>query len=344
MLTPNDRFPSLFIGGKMTIPRSEQIDVTATPFYHCYTRCVRRSYLCGSDPLTGIDFSHRREWIVARLKQLTTIFAIKICAYAVMSNHYHLVLFVDLAQAQQWSFEEIYKRWKKLFPKDAKRWQTVEQDLFKQRVELWRERLMSVSWFMRCLNETIACLANKEDGCTGSFWEGRFKSQALLDEGAVLAAMTYVDLNPIHANIAKTPETSDFTSIQERILCLKQQSQKSSDINATPQPEQLMPFKAFLHTLSIPYIDMSLADYLLLVDYTGRAAREDKIGSIPNICEPILTRLKLNPSRWTEMVSGLAQEFSYAIGEEKVLFLFRKRHNRPFKGKKFRKNFYLSAA
>lgn len=120
----------------MVAPRSEQIDIDSTPYYHVMARCVRRSYLCGFDSLTKRDYSHRKKWIITRLKFLSQIFSIKICAYAVMANHYHIVLFVDDDAAKQWTDSDVISRWASIFPSDAKKYSHIPA-----KIPLWRERL-----------------------------------------------------------------------------------------------------------------------------------------------------------------------------------------------------------
>ena len=160
--------------------------------------------------MSGRNFDHRKQWLVVRIKELAANFAIDVCAYAVMSNHYHLVLHVNQDQLGQWSDEEVIKRWTAIFPNNAKLVETLHlnrkskaaQKQLRARLDEWRSRLGDISWFMRCLNESLARRANREDDCTGRFWEGRFKSQALLDEKALVTCMAYVDLNPIRAGIS----------------------------------------------------------------------------------------------------------------------------------------------
>jgi len=142
-----------------------------------------------------------------------------------MSNHTHTVLKINRAKSGNWTREEVIERWTQLFSggvliqrdQTGKCHSQAEVDKVYEVIETWRERLTDISWFMRCLNESIARKANAEDKCTGRFWEGRFKSQALLDEQAVLACMVYVDLNPIRAGMSSTLEESKFTSIAQRI-------------------------------------------------------------------------------------------------------------------------------
>ncbi|MET0068358.1 MAG: transposase, partial [Candidatus Thiodiazotropha sp.] len=209
----------------MPKPRKALISLDNTPYYHCISRCVRRAFLCGEDPLTGQSYNHRRQWILDKLIELSDCFAIDCCGYALMSNHYHLVLHVDGEAAKNWSQETVINRWQRLFKGSVlvDRYQSglnqsrAEQNTMDLLVSKWRERLSDISWYMRCLNESVARRANQEDQCTGRFWEGRFKSQALLDEKALAACLAYVDLNPIRAGMAQTPESSEYTSISERI-------------------------------------------------------------------------------------------------------------------------------
>jgi REP element-mobilizing transposase RayT len=99
----------------MTQPRSTLVSLDATPWYHVVSRCVRRAYLCGHDAHSGRNFEHRRGWIVERLQQLAAVFAIDVAAYAVMSNHVHVVVRVDAERALAWSRDEVLRRWTQLF-------------------------------------------------------------------------------------------------------------------------------------------------------------------------------------------------------------------------------------
>lgn len=282
----------------MTLPRSVLIDPSCTPYYHCVSRCVRRAFLCGKDAVTGFDFEHRRAWIEARLLLLAEVFAIDLCAYAVMSNHYHLVLYLNTDQQAAWTDDEVVRRWKRLHR--LPEWlETADEQRQSAAIRLWRERLGSISWFMKSVNEPLARLANQEDGCKGRFWEGRFKSQALLDEAAVLKCMAYVDLNPIRANMAATPEESSHTSIQARI-------EGRDDALARLAGEQRVV------EFSLP---ITRADYLTLVDYTGRQFRADKRGQIDAELPPIVERLQRSSRRtWLNEMSHLTRHYFRAIG------------------------------
>ena len=304
----------------MTRSRKTLISLTATQFYHCTSRCVRRAFLCGMDDVSGVCFEHRRQWLEDRLLYLAQWFAIDIAAYAIMSNHYHVVLHVNREKAQSWSDAEVVEHWHKIFHrKAATKENLAESDTNKSEIPVlpeviacWRERLMDISWFMRSLNEPIARLANQEDHVTGRFWEGRFKSQALLDESALLACMAYVDLNPVRAKMATTPETSDHTSIQRRI------SSVTLAKKACPPP-QLMPFSDDVAAKEVDPTQMGklpieFAMYLKLVDQTGRVMREGKAGAIEKNALPILERLNLSPENWLYLTSNFHKPFKNLVG------------------------------
>ncbi len=292
----------------MTLARKYLIAPEDTPYYHVMSRCVRRAFLCGKDKYSGQCYEHRRQWMLDRIKFLASIFNLDVCAYAIMSNHYHLVLKIN--STDDWDNKQVFAYWSQLcqLPK-------VCQDFMKNEVQSkpvlalvylladkYRKRLMSISWFMKMLNEYIARQANLEDKVTGSFWESRSKSQALLDERALLSCMAYVDLNPIRAAMALSPENSDYTSIEERI------KSKSSNLLNLGFGED-----------DIPY---NLTDYLDLVDSTGRAILANKKGFIPDDLPPILNRLSLDETTWLDELYQFKFQGRKAIGTVEQLKKF----------------------
>ena len=170
----------------MTKPRKDLVSISDTPYYHIVSRCVRRTFLCGYDHQTNTDYEHRKEWIVDRIQLLSSLFSIDLCSYAIMSNHYHLVVHINPEEAESWSDKEVAERWTTLFqgPLLVQQWLSgtalnkPQQQTVNDIIAIWRERLSNLSWYMKCLNEPIARKANKEDNCTGHFWESRYKSHS----------------------------------------------------------------------------------------------------------------------------------------------------------------------
>ena len=323
--------------------RGEYVNPNEVQILHLVNRCVRRAFLCGKDPLSGKSFEHRRQWIRGRLEFLASAFAIDCLTYADMSNHLHLVLRSRPDVAQQWSDDEVARRWLKVFPQrrdddgspadpDDHEISMITSD--RERLAVIRTRLSDVSWWMRCTAENIARRSNQEDRCSGRFWEGRYKAQVLLDEAAVLACAAYVDLNPIRAAMASSPESSEFTGAKDRIDDLKQRTSTSAPTHAWERSQThaksgwLSPLE--IHERTNPagpdlspvarraslkgFLTMPLAQYLELLDWTGRQLHANKRGVIPSQLLPILDRLGIDSTSWCDLVKNFGKLFKRAAG------------------------------
>jgi REP element-mobilizing transposase RayT len=278
--------------------------------YHCIARCVRRAWLCGNDPYSGKNFDHRRQWVEDRITFLAELFAVSVMSYAVMSNHLHVVLVLRPDAAEKWAAEDVADRWIRLFPsaregRDEQRREVLLSD--PEALAERRMRLMDLSWFMRCLDEHIARLANAEDDVTGRFWEGRFKCQVLENEQALAAAMVYVDLNPVRAGIAKGVLDSRHTSVKQR----------AEDINAgrTDPHETLKPIAGIGQSV----LALTNAQYIELVDWSGRQMYPGKRGRIKAGEPEALARIGVTRQRWTHDLKGLNDGYSNVVGTAKEL-------------------------
>ena len=308
----------------MALPRSSYVRDDEIGVYHCTTRCVRRAFLYGHDPYSGRDYSHRKFWIEDRLRQLTSIFAIDLSSFSVMSNHYHVTVRTRPDIVASWSDYEVARRWLTLCPiryrLKKKAQLTIEDHIHtlagcSNRIAVLRKRLSSLSWFIARLNEFIARAANKEDNVKGRFWESRFKCQALLDNASVAACMVYVDLNPVRAGLAHTPETSDFTSIQRRIQN-RTRKRKTTGSTSKDDPGDISFCLCPISSLNDPkgILPISEDEYINLVDRSGRLVRKNKRGSIDPDLQPILDRIRANTKSWEDTVSHFENKFGLAVG------------------------------
>jgi REP element-mobilizing transposase RayT len=297
----------------MPVPRKALVDDDLTGCYHVISRCVRRAYLCGDAA------EHRRGWVRHLVRQAAGAFAVDVLAYAIMSNHLHLVVRTDPYRVRQLTATEVAARWAAAHPRlgpdgTSVPW-TADEIAQKAADGDWvsktRQRLRSLSWFMKCIKERLARRANQADHCTGHFWEGRFQSVPLLDQQAVLAAMAYVDLNPIRAALTDRPEASNYTGVQER--CHARQTSRAAALvpslagASQPGPEAGLWIAPIERAIFKGYAEetapiITVDDYLTLVDETGRIVREGKRGAIPAHLAPILDRLQLDLDAWLSLM------------------------------------------
>jgi len=333
----------------MRLARSDQFDNGSPPWLHCVSRCVRRAFLCGE------GFEHRREWIEKRIQLLATHFAVDLAAYAVMSNHLHVVIRPQPQQAAEWTARQVAEVWhriknadiegkaKPVLPTQDPEWHIDSLAADEEFVATWRERFSSASWFMKTLKEPIARAANREDQCTGAFWEGRFSSTPLLDEAALITCMAYVDLNPIRASISSSLEESEHTSAKQRIeqgqarkragtLAKKDKASKAKEVlheaqlrlrpghqigslDSDRDDQAVVPWLKPLSGILGEY-DPSFgpSQYLRILDVTGRIIRGDKRGAIPAGTAAILDRLQCDHEQWIETMSRPKSLMGAALG------------------------------
>lgn len=320
-------------------PRSEIFDPDHVGIYHCWNRLVQRRCLFGLDLLTGIDHSHRKDWLLERLKVLSGIMALDVLDYAVLDNHLHLVLRNRPDITSNWDNAEVAARWWNLCPErknhdgSAAEPTSIELKCFELSAEEYRQRLSDISWFMRLLCQPIARRANQEDDVDGRFFAKRFDCNRLESEADLLACSLYVDLNVIHAGIAETPEQSAYTSAFDRIRARWRSTQQELDtptcagLNADAQAdawlapifldERAEAYKDVEQAASNPigaprvsnkgFLPITCAQYLALLDSMGRFIRLDKRGHIPHDLPPILERVKIDAE---QLVNSIAEFFS----------------------------------
>lgn len=321
--------------------RRDVIDEENVGVYHCISRVNRQRPFLGKDSETGEDYSHRRDMIIEMITEMAQYFAIDIITLSIMINHIHLLLRIRPDIVRTWPDWKVARCWLWLYPKrkTAKgKPKKPNDDEVKElvrnpkRIEELRKRLSSLSWFHKRYKEKVAKVCNKADGVTGHFWEGRFGCTRMADEASTLACSVYVDLNPVRACVAQTPEESEYTGAYYRIaarqariksllgeLTGQEDNEQSPDSwlspifsDSLPADQQYAKQKKRASDTSAMGIDFD--QYLELLDWTGKQTRVDKPGSIPANLDPILKRLDINGEYWVEGVKSFESCLSKIVG------------------------------
>ena len=328
------------------LARAEIFNPNEIAILHICARVVRRCFLLGFDSVSGKNFDHRKIWIEDQLKLLASHCGIDLLGFAILSNHFHLILRSRPDVVATWDDTEVARRWLMLCPKRKKsdrspevpnefELNSIRNDPLK--LATIRTRLSDVAWWMRLLCQNIGTRANKDDKEVGKFFQGRYRSVRILDEATLLACVAYVDLNPIRAAMVETLEQSDFTSAQRRIQSLVADASEPS-LTPSQTPD------SFLAPLSIDekkdalgpcastttkrcsdkgFLAIPKRDYLELLDATARIVRLDKSGATPSDLPPIFERLKLDVGNWKLLVSDFGRLFSSVAGAPKDVYEMR---------------------
>jgi hypothetical protein len=306
----------------MTAARAELVDLAVTRWYHCITRCVRQANLLGQGPL------NRKEWVENRIEELAEIFAVSVGGYSVLDDRVHVLARLEPEVAGRWSADDVVRRWGRLVPpRDqyrqqlpvTKEWVKSNLKDFKS-VAAMRVRLQSLGWFMKSFKEPIARLANKQDKVRGAFFEERYKSVAILDDESLLAVCAYIDLSPLATGIADVPEKGPHTSLARRVERVKALG-RLRDLKAAGQgsAEGSAAAAGLEDTLWLCPIEdrrqressrrgmfknLSLGNYLLLVNHTARVFRGGKARASPELAE-ILERIGISVEEWDARLEKL---------------------------------------
>ncbi|MEO1526816.1 MAG: transposase [Planctomycetota bacterium] len=325
------------------LARCEVIDPNEVTVVHVINRTVRRCFLFGDDPVSGKNFDHRKIWVEELLEHFAAHFGIDLLCYAILSNHYHLILRSRPDVVESWDDAEVARRWLMICPGRRDGWRLAaptdsEINAIRNcpiKLAEIRTRLSSISWWMRLLNQRVAQRANKEDQESGRFWQDRYRAIRLIDEQSLLACAAYVDLNPIRAAIADTVEKCDHTSIQRRIRSRldKRRGQKGDaflarlTLDEANRSNGASESQAGRRCSDTGFLPISLDDYLQLLDWTARQIVPGKRGVTPRETPPVLCRLGLGPKNWQTLVTHFTASFYYVAGRNDRVASLRSYHS-----------------
>lgn len=313
--------------------RKEIIRPNQVAVYHCWATTLPKMVLCGKKGKK--DYDHRKEWIRARLVQMSEVFAVEVCGYSINKDRLDVVIRVRPDVAKKWSKEEVARRWKMIHPQDRDReleFETVKpskqqtQELLadKGQLEECRKRLFDVTWFVRDLCEAVARRMNREEGRKGRVWYGRFRTRQILDAPAALAACVALEASPVLSGCTGDIAQGGYSSACDRIAGVKARAKAKARAPRSNDPDAwLNPLDAGKPRGKTPAksaFPMNPSDYVQVVEWTGKQFAAKKMDAAPPAdVAAAIKKMGLDPENWLEFVANLNERFTRAVGSPALM-------------------------
>ena len=201
----------------MRIRRTILVDPKRGQFFHVVSRVVDRRFIFGEKEKT---------LFMRFMRQYEGFTGVQVVSYCLMSNHFHLLLYVP-PRPDVIPEEEVMRRMKCLYSKDQikeflSQLEELEGESFqKQREEFldkFRIRMFNLSQFVRELKLRFSKYFNAFNDRKGTLWEERFRCSLIEGKpNALMNTAAYIELNPVRAGLVNHPKEYRWCSYSEAL-------------------------------------------------------------------------------------------------------------------------------
>jgi hypothetical protein len=187
-------------------------------YYHCVSRVVNRDFVLGDE---------EKDKLVEYMRTYERLYGLRVLAYCMMSNHFHILVEVPQRPVELPSDEGLVAKVRECLGDRIAN--GLEDELVRLRKmgaadgaealrERWFSRMWNVSAFMKVLKQRFSQWFNGKHGRRGTLWEDRFRSVLVEGSSHALRAMAaYIDLNPMRAKLCDDPKDYRWCGYAEAV-------------------------------------------------------------------------------------------------------------------------------
>jgi REP element-mobilizing transposase RayT len=183
-----------------------------------------------------------KDFMLRLIRRYSSLYLVEILGVCIMGNHFHLL--VKMLPEYKFSDEEIEKRFEGFYGDER-----VFADGL---IPSLREKLSSLSEFIREIKVGFARYYNRRHHRRGYFWGGRFKSVIVEKGETLINCLAYIDLNPLRAGLVERPEEYRWNSLGYHVQTNNRDNFLSTDFglkefNVKSKKERIRRYRRYVY-------------------------------------------------------------------------------------------------